>query len=171
MLDCLEKAEPKSRGTKSNAAPLNLFVVDENCEKLSKEKAKTFHTLIAKMLFATKRARPDTGTAISYLTTRVREPDQIDWLKMVHLFKYVRGTKYLPLILSSENSGILKWYNDGPYAVHPNMRGHTGGGLAMERGSPILASRKQKLNPRSFTESEIVGVNQLMPSVLWARNF
>ena len=39
ILECLEKAEPKSSGTKSSTDPLNLFVVDEVCEKLSKEKA------------------------------------------------------------------------------------------------------------------------------------
>ena len=71
------------------------------------------------MLFTTKRARSDTGIAISYLTTRVREPDQSDWLKMVHLFKYIRGTNNLPLLLSAENTGMLKWYIDGSYDVHP----------------------------------------------------
>ena len=35
-MECLDKEEPKSSGTKSSAAPLNLFVVDEECEKLSK---------------------------------------------------------------------------------------------------------------------------------------
>ena len=90
---------------------------------------------------------------------------------MVHLFKYVRGTKYLPLILSVDKSGMLKWYIVGLHAVNPNMRGHTGGGLTMGRGLPILVSRKQKLNTRSSTKSEIVGVDQLMPSVLWNRIF
>ena len=62
------------------------------------------------MLFATKITRPDTGTVISYLTTRVRDPYQSDRLKMVHLLNYVIGTKDLPLILSSDNSVMLKWY-------------------------------------------------------------
>ena len=39
ILECLEKEEPKASGTKSSAAPLNLFVVDEYCEELSKEKS------------------------------------------------------------------------------------------------------------------------------------
>ena len=93
--------------------------------------------LVAKMLFATKIARTDTGTSISYLTKRVRDPYQSDWLKMVHLFKYVRGAKYLPLILSAENNGIIKWYIDGSHAVHTNMRRHAGGGLAMGQVLPI----------------------------------
>ena len=46
---------------------------------------------------------------------------------MVHLFKYVRGTKDLPLILSSDKIEILKWYIDGSYVIQPNMREQTEG--------------------------------------------
>ena len=55
--------------------------------------------------------------------------------------------------------------------VHPNISGRTGVGLKMGRGFPILVSSKQKLNTMSSTESEISGVNQLMPSVICTRNF
>ena len=123
------------------------------------------------MLFATKRARPDTGTAISFLMTRTKEPDRDDWSKLAHLMKYVRGTRKLPLILGANGSGMLKWWIDGSYAVHPNMRGHTGGGLSMGIGFPVSASKKQKLNTRSSTESEIVSVDDLMPAILWSRLF
>jgi len=35
----------------------------------------------------------------------------------------------MPLILSANGSGILKWWVDASFVVHPNMRGHSGGGL------------------------------------------
>ena len=41
----------------------------------------------------------------------------------------------------------------------------------MGTGFSISYSTKQKLNTRSSTESEIVGVNDFMPSILWTRNF
>ena len=41
----------------------------------------------------------------------------------------------------------------------------------MGRGFPIVASTKQKLNTRSSTETELVGVNNFMPSVCWTRLF
>ena len=145
--------------------------MDEACEKLEKPKADSFHSLVAKALFATKRARPDTGTSVSFLTTRVKEPDRHDWTKLAHLMKYIRGTRELPLILSADRTGVLKWHVDGSYTVHANMRGHTGGGLTMGRGFPISASTKQKLNTRSSTESELVGVDDLMPSILWTGHF
>ncbi len=165
-----DKAEPKGGGTKTSAAPDNLFKVGEDCKKLKPPKAKEFHNLVAQTLYATKRARPDTCTAVAFLTTRVREPDKDDWTKMVHMMKYIRGTRKLPLILSANGTGILKWI-DGLFGVHPNMRGHTGGGLSMGRGFPITNCTKQKINTRSSTETEIVSVDDCMPAVCWSRYF
>ena len=171
LIVAFEKAEPKGGGTKTSAAPENLFKIDEDCEKLAPKKKEVFHHLVAKTLYVTKRARPDTCTAVAYLTTRVREPDKDDWTKMVHMMKYIRGTRKLPLILSANGSGILKWWVDASFAVHPNMRGHTGGGLSMGTGFPIVTSTKQKLNTRSSTETEVVGVDDCMPAMLWTRLF
>ena len=41
----------------------------------------------------------------------------------------------------------------------------------MERGFPITASTKQKLNTRSSTESELVGVDDMMPIIIWTHYF
>ena len=41
----------------------------------------------------------------------------------------------------------------------------------MGRGYPISTSTKQKLNTRSSTESEMIGVIDCMPSILWTRLF
>jgi hypothetical protein len=171
ILDMFDKEAPKCVGIKTSAAPADLFRVNPDCVKLTTAQKEKFHSLVAKTLFATKRARPDTGTSIAFLTTRVREPDEDDWTKLTHLMKYVRGTKDLPLVLSANGSGILKWWVDGSFAVHPNMRGHTGGGLSMGRGFPIASSSKQKLNTRSSTESELVAVDDCMPAILWTRYF
>jgi hypothetical protein len=75
------------------------------------------------------------------------EPDPIhDWSKLVHLMKYLRGTRTLPLILSANGTSILKCWVDAAFAVHLNMQGHSGGGLSLGRGFPIVSLTKQKLN-------------------------
>ncbi len=159
------------RRSKASAAPDNLFVVNEDCEKLSDEAAAAFHTIMAKALYVTKRARPKISLAIAFLTTRVRSPDTDDWEKLNHLVEYLRGDRDRPLILGADNEGMLMWYVDASFAVHLNMRGHTGGGLTMGRGFPISVSTKQKLNTKSSTESELVGIDDMMPIVLWTRYF
>jgi hypothetical protein len=171
ILAAFDKAEPKGVGTKTSAAPDSLLKVDEDCKKLAQVKFMEFHNLVAKTLYATKRARPDTCTAIAFLTTRVREPDKDDLTKLVNLMRYIRGTCMMPLILSANGSGILKWWVGASFAVHPNMRGHSGGGLSLGRVFSIVSSTKQKLNTRSSTETDIVGAENFMPAICWTRYF
>jgi hypothetical protein len=71
ILTAFDKAEPKGGGKKISAAPDSLFKVDESCTKLAQNKAVEFHNLVAKTLYATKRARSDTCTAIAFLITIV----------------------------------------------------------------------------------------------------
>jgi hypothetical protein len=82
------------RRSKSNAAPN------------SDDVAASFHTIVAKVLYVTKQARPDTSLAIAFLTTRVRAPDTDDWEKLCHLMEYLRGDRDRPLILSGDNEGV-----------------------------------------------------------------
>jgi hypothetical protein len=166
-----DKAEPNGAGTKTSAAPTNLFTVNEDCEKLGQQKATEFHNLVAKTLHSTKRSRPDTSLAMSFLTTRVRSPNKDDWVKLTHLMQCLRSTKLLGLILSTNGSGVLKWWVEASFVVHPNVRGHSGGGLLMGRGFPIVGAKKQRINTRSSTETEIVGANNFMPSTSWTRLF
>ncbi len=81
------------------------------------------------------------------------------------------GNHNQPLVLGAENDGLLMWYVDALFTVHPNMHGHTGGGLTLGRGFPISVSTKQKLNTRSSAESELVGVDDMMPIICWACYF
>ena len=86
-IELFEKMAPKKQGSKSSAAPKNLFIVDKSSNKLSDSKREQFHSLVAKTLFATKHARPDTGTATLFLMTRVSKPDMHDWKKLAHFMK------------------------------------------------------------------------------------
>ena len=122
-------------------------------------------------MYISKRARPDTSLSVAFLTTRVRAPDTDDWGKLSHLMEYLRADKDQPLNLGGKNEGLLMWYVDASFAVHPNMRSHTRGGLTMGRGFPISVLTKQKLTVKSLTEGELVGVDDMMPIILWARHF
>jgi hypothetical protein len=126
---------------------------------------------VAKSLFLTKRARPDIGTAVSFLTTRVKAPGRDDWIKLVRMIRYLRGTVDMPLTLSADGTGIPKWWADGSHAVHPNCRGHSGGCMSLGKGMILTASNKQKLNTRSSTETELVAADDYLPMLLWAGLF
>ena len=98
-------------------------------------------------------------------------PDVQDWVKLRHLVEYLRSTVDLPLTLGATSGGVLHWYVDAAFAVHPNMRGHSGGALTLGLGFPISSSGKQKLNTCSLTESKLLGVDNLMSLIVWSCNF
>jgi hypothetical protein len=169
--DGFSAVKKKNNPARTSAAPDDLFVMDKDAEKLREESSIAFHHLVAKTLYVSKPARPDVSTAIAFLTTRVRAPDINDWRKLSHLMEYLRVDRLHPLILSADGSRVLMWYADASFAVHPNMRSHTGGGLTTGRGFPVVSSTKQKLNTQSSTESELVGVDNMMPIVVWSWYF
>jgi hypothetical protein len=138
----------EKRHVKTSAVPDNLFVVNKDCKKLSNEAAAAFHTIVAKALYVTKRARLDISLAIAFLTTQVRSHDIEDWEMLRHLVEYLRGDRGRPLILGADYERTVMWCANALFAVHPNMRGHTGGGMTKWRDSPISVSTKQKLNTK-----------------------
>jgi hypothetical protein len=76
ILTASDREEPKGGGNNTSAAPGSIFKVDESCEKLKQDKAVEFYNMVAKTLYSTKRARPDTCTAMTFLTMRVRATDK-----------------------------------------------------------------------------------------------
>ena len=58
-------------------------------------------------------------------------------------------------------------YADASYAVHHNMRSHSGGPISFGIGLVASISQKQKLNVQSSTEAEIVGVSDVIPKVIF----
>ena len=85
------------------------------------------------------------------------------------VMKFLRGSKEFTLTLEADNLHILKWWVDASFAVHDDMRSHTGGVMSMGQGAVYATSTRQKLNTKNSTEAELVGVDDCMPQVLWTR--
>jgi hypothetical protein len=78
----------------------------------------------------------------------------------------------LPLILTADDTCIIKWWVDGSHGVHFDMRGHTDGMASLGKGALMPAtSTRQKINTRSSTETELVGADDMMPQIMWTNYF
>jgi hypothetical protein len=143
----------------------NLFKTRTNVDKLSKCRAGVFHTIVAKLLFVAKHARPDILLTVSFLTTREKEPYVDDWTKLLRVLEYLSDAmKYYFTLFCSEIKN-LTWYFDGSYASHSDMRGHSGAVLVAGNCSVLFRSNKQKVNTRSSTETELIAVDDALPTV------
>ena len=103
--------------------------------------------------------------AVAFLMTRVRGPDNDDYKKLVRVIKYLRSNPHLPLTLEADASNVVKWWVDASFAVHPDMKSHTGGTMTIGKGSVYSTSTRQKLNTKSSTEAELCWLVHLRVSV------
>ena len=74
----LNELPPDMDGVATTSAANNLFSVNQEAQKLNEKSAEMFHHNVAKLLYLCKRARPDIQTAVAFLTTRVKKPDEDD---------------------------------------------------------------------------------------------
>ena len=75
----------------------------------------------------------------------------------------------LSLTMETKNLGNIQWWVDTLFAVHPDMRSHTGATGTLGLGSFYTFLSKQKINTRSSTKAKLVGVNNIMGAVLWTQ--
>ena len=167
----LEYPDSIMKGTSTTPAANHLFQINENTEKLGATDAVLFHHLVAKLLYLGKRTRPDLPTAISFLCTRIQNPDVDDFKKLGWCMCYLRDSKHLLLTLKADDMTVIQWWVDASFATHPNCRSHTGATLSFGKGSVYSLSPKQKLNTRSSTEAELVGINDVLSMILWTHLF
>jgi len=88
-----------------------------------------------KAMFLSKRRRPDVNHAISILSSRVKEPNEGDWKKLLRVMNFLKNTRDYVLTLEADNSQELKWYVDAAFAVHPDMKSHTGAVFTLGKGA------------------------------------
>jgi hypothetical protein len=155
----------------STPAANHLFDVSDTSTPLSEKERKAFHHVVAKTLWAAIRARPDLLTALSFLTCRVKAPDEDDLKKLTRMVSYIKGSIDLTLHLSINNTQVIKWWVDASFATRDKMRSQSGATMSLGGGSMYSMSRKQYLNTTSSTEAELVGVSDAMSQIIWTRHF
>ena len=101
----------------------------------------------------------------------MREPNENDWKKLTRLVDYLKNTKDKVSSMSADDTQTIKWYVDSSFAVHKDMRSHTGAIMTLGQGAIISDSTKQKVNSRSSTESEMVAVDDTLSKILWTKRF
>ena len=145
-----------------------LFQVNETHQKLDMVTVDLFHCIVTRFLYVAKRARSDLQVVVVFLCKQVKCPNTGDWKKLGRLVCYVRDTIHLPLIIGLDGSGNIVWSINASFAVHMDMKSHTRYCLTLGTGSPISESFGQKVNSRSWTELELIGVNDATGFVEWA---
>jgi hypothetical protein len=155
--EMLDKVRDDMGGEAATPAGNHSFMLSDEPKLLNEDDSDMFHHHTAKLLFLSKRARPDVLTAVAFLTTRVvRSPDEDDYKKLARCMQYLRGTLNLPLRMESDDMHVVKWWVDASFGIYADMKSHIVATMSLGKGSAYSKSIRQKLYTKSSTEAELV---------------
>ena len=133
-----------------------LFEINDDDVLLNSKDKEFFHSTVAKILYLSKRTRPDILLATTFLCTRVQKPGDEDMKKLNRVVKYLNGTKEMTMRINRDaDYATINVFVDASFAVHHTMRSHTGAIIAMGKFTQFWKSSKQHLNTKSSTEAEL----------------
>ena len=77
----------------------------------------------------------------------------------------------MKLTLTVDSMGTIRWWVDSSHGTHMDCKGHTGMMMTLGKGATMSSSRGQKVNTGSSTETELVGVDEMLRKILWGKYF
>ena len=128
----------------------------------------SFASKLMKLSLLAKRTRPDLLLAVSFLASRMKNPNHLDDRKLQRVYEYLSGTKEYYFTLQPKNLRIILW-TDASYAVHSNGRSHTGvlAALGGHKGLVYFRSSIQKIVSDSSTYAELISQHDGIHTLQW----
>ena len=134
-IEDFEKKNGKIKKGAKTPAQVNLFDVRDDIAQLDEMRRKVFHSVFARLLWVGVKARPDILVALSFLGKRVTKANDDDWGKLERLLSYLQDTKTMPLTLGIDDLQVVKWWADSSFAVHHDLKSHSGVLGSLGRGA------------------------------------
>ena len=123
------------------------------------------------LLYLSKRTRPDILTAVVFLTKRVLRPQKDDHDKLIRTIQYIRGSQITGITFEVYEPIHFIAYINASFAIHPDMKSHTGSVITPGKRAIYAKSGTQRLITKSSTEAELVALSDAANQVLWTKNF
>ena len=159
------------QGTAETPASATLYEIDESSPELGPDDKVWFHSHVMKCMYLGKRVRPESLPTTSFLASRVTKSTEQDMKKLKRLIKYLQGSKQVGLCLSAAEETEVTAFIDASHGIHADGRGVTGALISLGKGAIESISSKQKINTKSSTETELVGLSDYASQVIWIRDF
>ena len=144
---------------------------DEKSPKVSEERRNIFHSVVMLILYVALRTRRDLHPTSAVLSARVNDTTEEDYKKLRRMIRYIVGTIDEVCYVGADNLNTMITYIDASYAVYPDFKSHTGGVTSFGIGVIASTSSKQKINTKSSTEAELVGIADRIPKVMHHKLF
>jgi hypothetical protein len=166
----LEEEWPKPTWAPPTPAAGDLFARPDS-EPLNATDKMKYVSINAKILHAASKVRGDVLMVNSELCSRNADPTKDDAKKQQRMMDYLYFNRSLGLGYDDDEDMRIYAYVDASYGTHFDGKSHTGAVIAIGNVTlnPVkIRSFKQRLVARSSTESELIGVHDSTPDILWA---
>ncbi len=104
----------------------NFVEDDKKAELLSEAERRKFHTAVARLLYLSKRSRPDIMMVVAFLCTGVMRATTEDRQKLERVLGYLKGTADYTLQLKPRSVLQLEVYVDAAFASHADSKSQSG---------------------------------------------
>lgn len=148
------------QGTKPTPAN-DKFLDEDNSKILNLVEQKSFHSIVAKLLFMAKRTRPDILFFISHAATKINKATEKDRDNLQRALMYLNGTVELGLVFESPDytSPEITAYADASFNCHVDSKSHSGVCIMLGSACVHAISTKQKIVTKSTSEAELVAAD------------
>ena len=103
----------------------------------------------------------------AFMTKILKIYGEGDWGKFKRLLKYMYGSVYLTISISSDDLNLIKWYVPASFTTHKYYTVHTGSIMMMGKGGVVSISKKQNINAKLSTKTKHVGIHKIIPQIIW----
>jgi hypothetical protein len=121
--------------TATTLSKRDLYEICEKSKVLERSEGEIFHSIVAKLLYVSHRGHLDIQLPVAFLCTRVSCSTEQDWTKLKRVLEYLNGTLEDVQIIGADNLSKMKTWVDASYAVHMDMKSHTGGVVSFFTGA------------------------------------
>jgi hypothetical protein len=87
------------------------------------------------------------------------------------LIGFLKYTQDDVMILESDGNQIITLHLDAAFAVHKDLKSHTGAVMTLGKGSIQSVSSKQKSNSHSSSEAQLISMDDIISKVFWTKLF
>ena len=125
-----------------------------------------FQKYVSSFMFVKMICRCYIQTSVALFLTKELHPDDYYWFKMKIIIKYIRGTIYLNFTPEALSLALIMWWEVSSFVVYPGFSIHTGSGISLGKAVVTSMSQKHRINTKSSTEANLVGVYDVAPHIL-----
>jgi hypothetical protein len=164
---CKEASSPEAPGARAKLLPRSGPLSPAEATFMA---TVPYKSSVGALFYIARATRPDIVHAVGQVARFMQDPAPEHWDALLRIYRYLKRTKSVPLVMRGNGSGVCEGYSDSDWAGDRlTSKSHTGW-LVFVDGSPVAwHSKAQTCIAQSSCEAEYVAAASLSNELVWWR--